>query len=554
MSLISGTNTPYITKYIVGNGTGSYPNAATEYSLTIPNGISIMIVKMWGGGGGNSPGSLPANGGNGGYVRFSRQVTVGEVYNFSAGGQGNGGNTGNQGAGGANSGGPLRGGAGSGNGTGTNSGGGGGGSIFTRLSGGTYTLLSIAGGGGGGGFNYETIVSPVPPIGGAGGVTAGTNADAFGITTGGGAANQSTGAGGTAGSGGTGGTNVAGSAGTAIVGTSTTGSLSAFNGFGGTGGGAGGGGGYGGGGGGGWSGNTANTQAGQSSGGGGGGSYLSTTLLFNTSAIAGNSGSFPNSTTLDTDYISGKGIGSTASISSGQNGGSGLIVITLMAPSIPINPSPLFYAPLSTNTDIGIVGIRASIINNTTGSSVTLNSASSLSVLGAPVAGTNTVITNPYALNVNGTSMFNGQINGTQSYYIVYGNGIGISINSGVDYDYTGARFGTSSFQGSAITYNNGIFTIQENGVYFVTANVTWTASGSTERRLMTISCSDGQSYASQVASTNAGGGSVLFLSGSTFFVLNASTTITLTVVQTTGGSLSTSCNAGQKFAVYKLI
>lgn len=405
MSIIR-TPTQSFIKYVVGNSTGTFPNAATEYTLTIPQNVTKMFVKMWGGGGGNTPGTVPGSGGNGGYARFSKNVSIGEVYKFSAGGLGNGGNINTGGTGGVSSGGPLQGGRGSGNGTNTNGGAGGGGTVFTQYSGITYTLMAVAGGGGGGGFRITGT------NGGAGGSSAdGVSVTTFGTTTGGGRGNSAgTGTGGTAGTGGTGTTNVIGIAGTAIVGLTNTTSLSGFNGQGGIGGGAGGGGGYGGGGGSGWSGSTANTVAGQTSGGGGGGSYVSTSITG--TLIAGDNGSFPNSTALDSDYITGKGIGSTPSVSSVNNGGTGLIVIILIVPSIILNPVTSLSSSFSTSADIGVVGIKSSTLNNTNGISTTISSASSLIIGGLPAAGTNLTITNAYALNVEvGSSLFNGDIN-----------------------------------------------------------------------------------------------------------------------------------------------
>ncbi|EEF57870.1 hypothetical protein [Pedosphaera parvula] len=251
--------------------------AAGVYTVTVPAGVSQMVAKLWGAGGGRAVHS--PNGGGGGYVQKTLAVTPGQVFTVVVGQRGSAG-----------------GGAGSGNAAGAFSAGAGGiggqGSSVFYFTGSSYVLKALAGAGGGGadydGGGAPGGNSPTPTgngttsgydgNGGSGAPNAGQNYAANATTTGIASLNQ---AGGSAGAG------------------------SNFGG--------GGGGGYGGGGGGGY-------QNFSNSGGGGGGSY-------GDAIIAGNS--FIPGNTNDSFYVSPAGFGGTA-----NPDGDGEVVLLFQLPAV----------------------------------------------------------------------------------------------------------------------------------------------------------------------------------------------------------------------------
>jgi hypothetical protein len=253
--------------------------ASGVYTVTVPAGVSQMVAKLWGAGGGRAAHS--PNGGGGGYVQKTMAVTPGQVFTVvvgqrgSAGGGGGSGNA--AGAPGANAGGP-----------------GGQGSSLFYFTGSSYVLKALAGAGGGG-ADYDG--------GGGPGGNSPTNLG-NGTTSGydgiGGSAAQNAGPG----------QNYAANA--------TTTGIASLNLAGGNGGagsilGGGGGGGYGGGGGGGYL-NFSN------SGGGGGGSY-------GDAIIAGNG--FVPGNTNDSFYAYPAGFGGTATPD-----GDGEVVLLFQLPAV----------------------------------------------------------------------------------------------------------------------------------------------------------------------------------------------------------------------------
>jgi hypothetical protein len=260
----------------------------TTASFTVPDGVTELDVKMWGGGGGN--GAWPSNNtaGAGGYASGKISVTPGEELFIivAGGGQGTTGSSGDGGRGGW---------GGGGFGTKGDASGGGGGGYTGIFSGAIHqqTAIMIAGGGGGG-TGFRT--------GGGGGGTSGGSVDN-----------------------GTGGTQTAAggpSAGGPLYGGKGTGqrtvSTSDDDG--------GGGGGYFGGGGG----------SGDGRGGGGGSGFLHPTRVTDGTLTAGENGNTSNTranppNTTDSDYLSlaptntGKG-GNTVG-GNGTDGGHGFIVI-----------------------------------------------------------------------------------------------------------------------------------------------------------------------------------------------------------------------------------
>jgi hypothetical protein len=152
-----------------------------------------------------------------------------------------------------------------------------------------------------------------------------------------------------------------------------------------------------------------------------------------------------------------------------------------------------------------------------------------------------------------------GPASGSTSYSIEYGNGGTQNIPNGANTITLNALWnGPAEEVGTAITDNfvsgGDSFTINENGLYFVTANATFTADASTSRRFMRIQCSDGQEFST---SYSLAGQSVL-MGVSSFFNLAAGTQVRIVVSQDTGGPLAitTSLQASgniQKFGVYKL-
>ena len=287
---------------------GKIYNTQGSDDFVVPDGVTSITVKMWGGGGGGGGGSASRVGGAGagaGYVTATYSVTPGETLTVYVGGGGNGGarNT---------------------------SGGGGGGGGYSSIYRGS-TLLGLAAGGGGGGGSRSTSTAGA---GGAGGGTSGVAGVASGAAGGGGGGTQS--AGGTAGSGG----NNPGSAGSSLNGgdgadgrTSAGADGSGVAGglaTGGNGGvvysttrGAGGGGGAGYYGGGGGSGSSSATGGG---GGGGGSSYTngSATSVTNTAGSGTTPGNSADS------YRNGAGTGGEAGAIAGTGtaGSTGLVAIT----------------------------------------------------------------------------------------------------------------------------------------------------------------------------------------------------------------------------------
>lgn len=258
-----------------------------DESITVPANTNRAIVRLWGGGGGsngNDSGGDRANGGAGGFVKFTIDVTAGETLTAKVAGGGTKGTSGRiPGAGGG---------------------------FSALLRGSTY--LGIAGGGGGaGGYGNDRTDS----WGGSGGEIIANNGKTNLYATGGGGGTQIAG-----GAGGTPGTGEAGSSfqGGAGGGGNTTiaggwpggGNASSNSECGG-----GGGGGYYGGGGGGGSGTWG-------AGGGGGSSYTNGSAIDVTHIKAAeNVTTAPGS--AEDGYQSGIGNGGTSS----ANGGNGLIYI-----------------------------------------------------------------------------------------------------------------------------------------------------------------------------------------------------------------------------------
>ena len=159
----------------------SYTGAAQTY--TVPDGITEVLLEVWGAEGGTST----AAGGKGGYSSGTLPVTSSDVLHIYVGGMG-GGFSSNQNTGGFN------GGGGSGYGSSGNLTGTGGGATDIRVNGNTlYSRVIVAGGGGGGGGDSGNAAA----VGGAGGGNSGVN----GTHTNGnvGSASQSTTCGGSAG-------------------------------------------------------------------------------------------------------------------------------------------------------------------------------------------------------------------------------------------------------------------------------------------------------------------------------------------------------------------
>ncbi|MGE0267025.1 MAG: LamG-like jellyroll fold domain-containing protein [Candidatus Omnitrophota bacterium] len=301
-------------------------NSAGSSSWSVPQGVTSVSVKAWGGGGGGGGGGTNASstGGSGGGAGFSGAtlvVTPAESLTITVGGGGGQGDF-STGGSGANSG---------------DGGGGGGRSGVAR--GGTQLLIAPGGGGGGGGDN-----SSVTPggNGGPGGGSSGTAGSASGSSGGGGGG--TTVAGGAAGTGG----NNTGTAGAALSGGAGADGRSGqgadgSKGNGGTIGGASGGNGdanangYGGGGGGGagrFGGGGGSGSLASNAGGGGGGGGSSLLTGSSTSTTAGSGTSAGNNG--DADYAGSAGQGGTggASSSSGTSGNPGRLVISYTSADI----------------------------------------------------------------------------------------------------------------------------------------------------------------------------------------------------------------------------
>ena len=287
---------------------GKIYNTQGSDDFIVPDGVTSITVKMWGGGGGGGAGAASAAGGAGGgagYVTATYAVTPGETLTIYVGGGGSGG-------------------------TRNTSGGGGGGGGYSSVYRGSTLLGLVAGGGGGGGARATVAGSAA----GAGGGTSGVAGAASGTFTGGGGGTSS--AGGAAGTGGNnpgtagsslnGGEGADGRSGTGADGSGAAGGLAT----GGNGGvvitisrGAGGGGGagyYGGGGG------SGSTTSYSGTGGGGGSSYTngSATSVTNTAGSGLTPGNSSDS------FRNGAGSGGTggAATAAGSAGSTGLVAIT----------------------------------------------------------------------------------------------------------------------------------------------------------------------------------------------------------------------------------
>ena len=249
--------------------TQTYTNTS-EASFSVPSGVSIINVELWGAGGGgggsggNSGGS--GDGGQGAYVAGALSVSGGQTFAYRVG---TGGDAGRQGTGIPNV--SNTGGGRGGQGQDSSNGGGGGtggGFSYIKLNG-TYVVIA-AGGGAGGGFDQNTNASGATN-GGNGGYangSAGTSKNSGGGGGGGGGGTQNSGgAGGSAGNG----SSNAGASGSQYQGGNAGNTTTANGGSGG-----GGGGGYYGGGGGGASQGGVTDSGG--AGGGGGSSYYSGAL------------------------------------------------------------------------------------------------------------------------------------------------------------------------------------------------------------------------------------------------------------------------------------
>ena len=290
------------------DGTWDTPTATT---WQVPDSVTSITAKAWGGGGGGGGGASATKtggaGGGGGFAQSTISVTPGETLNIYVGGGG--------GLGEANA---------------STSGDGGGGGGYTGVArAGTFLIFAGGGGGGGGGDASNT-----GGIGGAGGGTTGGTGGAGGTGGGGtGGSDSAPGSGGSgtnSGSAGSGNTGGGGADGRSSSGVDGSGAAGGTNG-GGNGGnvitsgypGAGGGGGgyYGGGGGG-------ETSSG---GGGGGGGSCTTT---GTGPIITQASGQTAANNSDPDYAAGAGQGGTAGpiAGNGTAGNAGRLVLNYTAP------------------------------------------------------------------------------------------------------------------------------------------------------------------------------------------------------------------------------
>jgi hypothetical protein len=260
----------------------TYNYTGGQQVLTVPIGVSNIIINAWGGGGG---GGGPATGGGAAAGTGTFSVVGGDAINIFVGGAG----------------------------MGANGGGGGGGTFVYKNATDTLSNLLMALGGGGGGATSGSDPGK-PASSGINGVNGSNRSDA-GVNGGVGGSFDAGGGGGVL------------SGGTGTVGRRNNpfglgGSGWNTNQNGGMGGGGGGSsGGDGGGGGGGYSGGSAGGSGFNASGGGGGGSYLNTSL--GTGTLYGGSGRTPGGTSL-AGYNSTSGYGGTA----GATGANGLVVIS----------------------------------------------------------------------------------------------------------------------------------------------------------------------------------------------------------------------------------
>ena len=300
-------------------------SAEGSTSFTVPDGVTSITVKAWGGGGGGGgggTGDVGAAGAGAGFTQATISVTPGETLDMYIGGGGGGGEGSNAEAAG---------------------GGGGGGYSDVRRSG---TELVLAAGGGGGGGGDDTAGQP-GNAGGVGGGTSGTDAVDEGSTIGGNGGTPSSGGAGGANAGTNGGSLTGGNGGIGGSGTACgTGECSGGNGGtngGGTGGngttyrggGGGGGGGYYGGGGGGGSNNGAEGACG-----GGGGSSFATSTATGASTASG-SGTNPGNAGDSDRGTAGVGGASGGTSSNGSAGNAGRIVILYDVPYVVAGTSTL---------------------------------------------------------------------------------------------------------------------------------------------------------------------------------------------------------------------
>jgi hypothetical protein len=371
--------------------------STTGTLLSVPSPTSSIIVKLWGGAG--SGGGFANNfGGGGGFTEFTFAPQVGYSYYISVGRPGRYRST--------TAGTILRGGNAYSPGI---SGCGGDASCLIQFYNNTYTLMAVAGGGGGAGGTIGTGDG----FGGAGGGSGGQNGvgdNLNGLPAGG--------------------TNGMGGYGYQGTGQNCTLTSATITGFGGAGANAtgspavssGGGGGYGGGG-------TSN-----GAGGGGGGGLFNTEI---TGYISGSTtvgfGRTPANTS-DAYYANNAGLGGV----SYDNGNAGLIVVIYMVD---------YYVLYGQSLGVGTVFDRQTATSGTAplvvanhisrptitakNANVTTNTAATLYIENAPLAGTNQTFINSYSLQINsGVAYFGGGI--TSPKLLVYKAGSTTASTSGL--------------------------------------------------------------------------------------------------------------------------
>lgn len=413
----------------------TYGSGDLVVQLPILTETTHVIVKIWGAGG--CPG-LSGNGGGAGYTTYTFAPIPGSSYYISVGLSGAAVSTGSGGS-------ILRGGTVN---TTLIGGSGGDGSLLARLTGSTYTLLAVAGGGGGG---------------------SGTNSQNGGPGGGG--------SGGSGVSGGGGGSNGSGGSGTGNSGSSCSLTATSLANFGGSGGnsinnnaGAGGGG-YGGGG--------SNSTAG---GGGGGGGFVNTTAseYISGSTTAGSGTTTAN--TGDADYF--------FNFNGGDGGGGYIVVYTyrycavVFKSSFKDNTSPA--SSVNSVFDANLMPIPVLSSANAT---VTTTNASTCRIIGPPIQGTNTTITNAFSLRTDsGSSYFSGMsimafpvyitLYNTQTYYNASGTSLGTSVSTTSAYYYT--RWASNVATNFPIAYHgNSSLIVPYSGIYILKYTFANGASGS---------------------------------------------------------------------------
>jgi len=147
-----------------------------------------------------------------------------------------------------------------------------------------------------------------------------------------------------------------------------------------------------------------------------------------------------------------------------------------------------------------------------------------------------------------------------RNYYIVYGGSGSQSIASNSNFTTTTNALwaGSTSNQSSGTiswTGGTGTFTVNDNGLYMVSASCSFAGSTAAGQRAISIACSDGQTSTSSTADNSSPAFSV-GLTITTMFVLSATATINCSVRQMTGSSLNATTSAGtiNKFMVYKIL